>query len=159
VAIVSRFKHGNVEYPLDAAITNTLLKDADPALHFALDFFESVLNTYVGPRLLSQAAREGLRFPSAVEKKIHFEPSPFLLSDQMIFPILCLYRSEDVWKDGNTSFNTDASVWEWDYVLPPLTPRQIEQLNPIFRSVAVVISTFAMQSTKTGRPSVISPGS
>jgi hypothetical protein len=145
VAIVSRFKHGGVEYPLVAATTNTLLRDADPALHFALDFFESILNTYVGERLLAQAALEGLRFPSAVEKKIHFEPSPFLLTDQMVFPILCLHRSEDEWKDGNTSFNSNASVWEWDYVLPPLTPRQIEQLNPIFRSVAVVISTFAMQ--------------
>lgn len=143
---VSRWAHGGVEYPLTSSTSNSLLRDADPALYYALELFESVLNTYVSPRLLAQAAREGLNFPSAVEKTIHFEPTPFLLSDQLVFPLFCLYRSEESWSEANKAFNKDASSWEWAYVLPPLTPRQIEQLHPILRTVAVVISTFAMQS-------------
>jgi hypothetical protein len=143
---VSRWAHGGVEYPLGSSTDNSLLQDADPALFYALQLFESVLNTYVGPRLLAQAAREGFNFPSAVEKVLHVDPTPFLLSDQARFPLFCLYRREESWTDHNASFNKDASIWEWAYVLPPMTPRQIEQLHPIFRSVAVVVSTFAMQS-------------
>ncbi len=143
---MTRFRHGGVEYPLSSSTTNALLESADPALYHATRLFESVLNTYVGPRLLAQAALEGLNFPSAVEKTLHFEPTPFLLSDQLVFPLLCIYRSEESWSEHNKSFNRDLSTWEWAYVLPPLTPRQIERLNPILRTVAVVINTFAMQS-------------
>ncbi len=150
MGIVTRYKHGGVEYPLVAETTNALLADADPAIYYALRLFESVLNDYVGPRLLAQAALEGLNLPSAVEKTIHFEPTPFLLSDQLTFPLLCLYRSEEGWTEQNKSFNSDLSVWEWAYVLPPMTPRQIEQLHPILRSVAVTISAFAMQSYDPG---------
>lgn len=146
MAIVAAFKHGGVTYPLTTSTTNSLLQEADPALHYSIALFESVLNTYVAPALLARAAAEGLNFPSAVEKTLHFEPTPFLLSDQLVFPLFCLYRSEEAWAMQNRSFNRDLSTWEWAYVLPPLTPRQIEQLHPILRTVAVTINAFAMQS-------------
>lgn len=146
MGVVARFAHGGVQYPLTDATTNSLLRDADPAIHFSIELFKSVLNTYVGPRLLAQAALEDLNFPSAVEKTIHFEPTPFLLSDQMVFPLFALYRTEESWTMQNRSFNSDHSVWEWAWVLPPLTPRQIEKLHPIFRTAAVTINAFAMQS-------------
>ncbi len=143
---VSLWKHGGVTYPVTDSTTNTLLRDADPAIHYACELFASALNTYVGPRLLAQAALEDINFPSAVEKVLHFEPTPFLLSDQMVFPLFCLYRSEETWVELNAAALRSASVWEWAYVLPPFTPRQIEQLSPILRSVGVVISTVANQS-------------
>jgi hypothetical protein len=146
MSLVKRFKHGGVEYPITSETDNTLLEDADPALFYAGQFFENVLNTYVGPRLLTQAALSGLNFPSAVQKRIHVPPEPFLFSGQLQFPIFCLHRSEDEWSNANKAFNYDASVWEWAYLLPPLLPGQIERLYHIYRSVAVVISTFAMQS-------------
>jgi hypothetical protein len=96
--------------------------------------------------LLTQAALEGLNFPSAVEKTIHFEPTPFLLSDQLTFPLFCLYRTEEAWTNTAVTGDKSTSVWDWAYVLPPMTPRQIEQLHPILRSVAVTIATFAQQS-------------
>lgn len=143
---VSRWKVGGVEYPLTSTTTNALLRDADPALHFAIELFTSVLNTYVKPRLLAQAALENLNFPSAVEKSLHFEPTPFLLSDQLVFPLFCLYRTEEQWSELTGAHDKNTSTWEWAYVLPPMTPRQIEQLHPILRTVAVTISTFAQQS-------------
>lgn len=146
MGVVTRFQHGGVQYPLDDATDEDLLKVADPAIYFALQLFESVLNTYVGPALLARAAVEGLRFPSAIEKTIHFEPTPFLLSDQLVFPLFALYRTEESWTMQNKSFNSDLSTWEWAYVLPPLTPRQIERLHPFFRAAAVTINSFAMQS-------------
>lgn len=146
MGLTAKWAHGGVEYPLTSSTTNSLLRDADPALYFAIELFESVLDTYIKPRLLAQAALEDLNFPSAVEKSIHFEPTPFLLSDQLIFPLLCLYRSEEQWTGLTVAHDKDTSVWSWAYVLPPMTPRQIEQLHPILRSVAVTIATFAQQS-------------
>lgn len=146
MGLVKKFRHGGVEYPLTDATTNGLLEDADPALFYAAQLFESVLETYVEPRLLAQTALEGWRLPSAVETTIHFEPTPFLLSDKFNFPILCVYRVEETWTQQNVAFDRSDSIWEWAYVLPPMTPVEIEKLHPILRSVAVTICTFANQS-------------
>lgn len=141
-----QFKHGGVEYPLTASTANTLLKDADPGLYYALLLFESVLNTYVGPRLRAQAAIHDLRFPSAVEKTLHYEPTPFLLADDLAFPLFCLYRSEEAWAERTVHFGESMAVWEWAYVLPPLGPAETEALHPILRTVAVVMREFAARS-------------
>lgn len=143
---LKRFKHGGVEYPLKAETTNTLLKDSDPAIHYALDLLATVIDEYIGERLLAQAALEGFNLPSAVETRIHYEPSPFLQSHEMVFPIFALYRSESAWDSHTVTFDKDTSIWSWAYILPPLTPRQIDKLNPILRSVEVVVSTFASHS-------------
>lgn len=140
------FGHGAVSYPLTDSTANSLLQDADPAIHYAIELFEFALNTFVKPRLLAQAVLEDLNFPSAVEKSIHFEPTPFLLSDQLVFPLFCLYRTEDGWDEHTIAFHKDASTWEWAWILPPLTLHQVEKLDPIRRAVAVTISTFANQS-------------
>jgi hypothetical protein len=150
VSLAKRWKLGGVEYPLTDETENSLLEDADPALYHAIRFFTNVLNTYVKPRLLAQAALDGLHFPSAVEKTLHFEPTPFLLSDQLVFPLFCLYRSEEVWSGQNAAFDHCDSVWEWAYVLPPMTPRQVEQIHPILRTVSAVIANFAMESYDPG---------
>lgn len=141
-----QFKHGGVEYPLTSATTNALLKDADPALHYAILLFTSVLNTYVGPRLLAEAALHDLRFPSAVEKTLHYEPTPFLLADDLTFPLFCLYRSEEAWAERTVHFGQSLAQWEWAYVLPPLGPAETEALHPILRTVAVVMREFAARS-------------
>jgi hypothetical protein len=141
-----RFKHGGVVYPLTSSTTNTALEDGDPALHYALSLFETVIEEYVGERLLAQAAIEGLNFPSAVAKAIHYEPSPFLQAHEMEFPLLALYRTEEMWSNHTAAFDKSVSVWSWAYVFPPMGPREIDKLDPLLKSVAVVVSTFAMQS-------------
>lgn len=146
MSVATKWKHGGVTYPLTESTENSLLRDADPALYFAIDFFTHVLNTYVGPRLIAEAHPLGLRFPSAVEKTLHYEPTPFLLSDRLVFPLFCLYRSEEAWVEHTVAHDRSTSVWEWAYVLAPMTPTQIDKLHPILRSVAAVISAFAQQS-------------
>lgn len=146
MGIVKRWKHGGVEYPLNDATDDDFLKVADPAVYYTLRLFERAINVYAGEALLARAAVEGLRFPTAVEKTLPYQPTPYLLSDQMRFPLLCVYRSKEQWGDKTASFQQDVSVWEWAYVLPPLTPRQIERLHPVLRSIAVIVSSFAMQS-------------
>ncbi len=141
-----RFKIGGVEYPLTADTTNTLLQDGDPALYYALDLFETMLDEYIGERLLAQAALLGYNFPSAVARAIHYEPSPFLQAHDMAFPLFALYRSEEAWDRHTVSFEKATSIWSWAYVLPPLEPVAIERLSPIIQNVAKVISIAAMQS-------------
>lgn len=134
------FTHGGVAYPLTATATNSLLRDADPALFYALDFIAAVLDSYIGPRLASQAAREGLVIDSAVRQRLHVEPSPFLFADQFKFPSLAIYRKSELYSAGLTmSSDRDVSEWEYVYVLPPLMPRQVQELQPILRSAAVTI--------------------
>lgn len=147
MSTVDSWRHGGVTYPLTASTDNSLLQDADPALYYAIDLFRTVLEKYVAPRLLAQAALEDLRFPTAVARTLHYDPTPYLLADEIdVFPLFCLYRVEENWDQHTVSFDKATSTWEWVYLLPPLTPRQIEQLQPILRTVGVVISTFAMQS-------------
>lgn len=143
---LKKFKVGGVTYPLTAATTNSLLRDGDPALYYALQLFEAVIEEYIGARLLAEAALVKLNFPSAVERAIHYEPSPHLQAHDMVFPLFALYRSEETWERETVSFEKATSVWSWAYVLPPMTPRQIEKLDPILHNVASIVSITAMQS-------------
>lgn len=146
MGLLDEFRHGGSQYPLDDETETSLLETADPALHWAILFFTHVLNKYVKPRLLTQAALERLNFPSAVVKTIHVEPTPFLLSNQTRFPLFCLYRSEGEWSLNNATNINSSSIWKCAYVLPPMTPRALEQLHPILRSVEVTLATFALAS-------------
>lgn len=130
------FRHGGVTYPLPASTANPLLSDADPALHNALEFLAAALNIYVGARLTAQAALEGLVIPSAVAQKLHTEPAPFLLADKFTFPALAIYRKSETYPEKLIAWARDVAEWELAYILPPLTPRQIDKLAPILRSVA-----------------------
>lgn len=141
-----KFKIGGVVYPLTADTTNSLLRDGDPALYYALDMFQTVIAEYVGDRILAQAALNGFNFQRAVGKAIHYEPSPFLQNHDMVFPLFALYRSEESCAEFTASFDKFSAVWCWAYVMPPMTPRQIEQLDPVLHSVASIVSCFAQQS-------------
>jgi len=141
-----RWKHGGVTYPLSDDTDEDLLLAADPALYYAIELFKAVIEEHVGPRLLAQTAEYGYRYPSAVVKTLHYHPKPYLLSADIKLPLFGLWRSEETWALNTASFELENSTWEWCYVLPPLTPVEIEQLHPILRSVAVTVSSFAMQS-------------
>lgn len=130
------FRHGGVTYPLPASTANALLRDADPALHYALEYLSAALNIFVGARLTAQAALEGLVITSAVAQRLHTEPAPFLLADKFTFPALAIYRKSETYPERLIAWARDVAEWELAYILPPLTPRQIDKLAPILRSVA-----------------------
>jgi hypothetical protein len=134
-----KFAHGGVTYPLVEATTNGLLRDADPALFYAIAFIAGVLRIHVGPRLAAEAALHGLVIADAVKLSIHVEPSPVMNADQLVFPCLALYRKEDAWDEHTAIYDKDVSTWELSYILPPLTPAQVIALQPILRSAAVTI--------------------
>ncbi len=141
-----KFKHGGVVYPLTTSLAKDLLEEADPALYHAMRGFVQVLKTYVEPALLVRArAIEGLRLQKIDGATIDHEPTPFVLTDDLDFPLFALYRVEDEpARNVSASHVKSVSTWEWAFVLPPLTPRGIKLLHPILRSVAVVVERFAL---------------
>ena len=133
------FRFGAATFPLDPSTANSLLEDADPALHETLLFLTSVLNTHIGPRLSAQAGLLGLTIPHAVESTFAFDPAPFLLSNRFKFPLLCVYRQKDVWDEQTIAYDKSTSTWLFAYVLPPLTFDQARAVQPVLRAVSVVL--------------------
>ncbi len=139
MADYDRFRHGGVHYPLDTSTANSLLRDADPALFFTIDYLATVLCHYIGDRLLAEARLCDLKLPSAVVHRMHVEPAPFLLAQDFRFPALAVYRKNEEYSDRTISWSQDVATWELAYLLPPLIPEQVKRLQPILRAAAVVM--------------------
>lgn len=133
------FQFGVATFPITDSTDNSLLEDADPAIFHALALLSSAFSTYFGARLLSQAALNNYRLPSAVVMTAAFDPTPYLLADQFKFPLFCLYRQKDVWDEQTITADRSTSTWQFAYVLPPLTPVQARELQPILRSASVTL--------------------
>ena len=140
------FRHGGVGYPLPAALTNPLLQDADPVLAAALDFFSSQLDKFLGARLKAQAAPYGIIINKAVGKALALEPTPDILAENFVFPLMCLWRVTEAESELTTGWDSDAGVWTFAYVLPLMPPAAKIVLSPILRSVGRVVA----HATKQG---------
>src|SRR4051812_49159533 len=105
------FLHGNVEYPLDLSATTTysLLRDADPCVYYALEFFASVITTHLGARLLEEATAVGMtRITAAVAETIPLDPDPYLAEGHYRFPLLAVYRKQRTYEFvGNRKRSVD----------------------------------------------------
>jgi hypothetical protein len=136
----ANFKHGGVSYPL-AITADPLLKSADPAMYYALDYFQSVLNTYLGPRLLAEASRAPAiaSITAAVSSVLPMDPLPYLQEQQFKFPLLAVYRKSEKFSQLTAAVGQDDSEWCVDYILPPLTGGQLERINPALRAVGQIL--------------------
>lgn len=132
------FKHGSVTFPLATGTGNTLLKDADPALFYLLEFYAAVLATHVEDKLLEYATACDAPITEAVAETLPLNPEPYLTEEHINFPLLAVYRkaSKPIYI-GSAKHSLD----EFDivYVLPPLEPGQAEQILPILKSVVSVL--------------------
>jgi hypothetical protein len=135
------FVQGGSTYPLTTSTTNSLLLDADPSLYYVLDYFQSVLNTYLAPRFAAELARAPALtlITQLVQAVAPYDVSPYLTQMQQSFPLLSVYRntSKFVWRAQ--SWMRDDSTWTVEYILPPLSPAQVERLRPILRSIEAVL--------------------
>jgi len=134
-------KVGGLQTPLNPSTTNTLLRDADPALFYMLDFFSAMLRTHLGARFAAQAAKAGIPgIHSVLGMSLPLDPAPWLATNQLKFPLLAIYRTQDTDDERTriwTRAHCDVTV---NYVLPPLTAGQAEILAPILNAVSKVIS-------------------
>lgn len=130
------FQYGGVAFPLATSTGNSLLEDADPALFHALAFFQWVIESKVGARLLEAAAVHAPRVTAAVAYAVPFDPGPYLTSDQLKFPLLAVYRSEERLENRTITWKHAIETWGVAYVLPPMTAGQVEAIGPILNAVA-----------------------
>lgn len=137
------FVHGGTTYPVDPAISNDLLRDADPALYYTIDFFKSVLTTYLNDRFIAELARvpamPGDKIPGIIAGVSPFDPAPYLAQGQFQFPLLAVFRQSAKYTWRAQGWMRDDGTWFVQYILPPLTPGQMERLYPILHSVEVTL--------------------
>lgn len=141
----SAFKWGAVQYPLPASGSGiggtgaSLLRDADPALFFVLEYYKAVLETHLSTRFMAEvAAANANSIASIVNQTLPFNPEPYLTEDHVGFPLLAAYRKSSKPQDiGGQKLGVDEIEVVW--VMPPLRPGEAERLMPIQKAVAAVI--------------------
>ena len=140
-----QFIRGGTAYPLPQVLTNEALKDADPAIYYALDFFASMINLYMGPRFLAELEAAGMTaqasYPvtNAVMQTNSFDPSRFLQSDQLKFPLLSVYRKKTKYGNRTTTWRMDESTVGVEYILPPMNAGQARRLWPFLSAVKDIL--------------------
>jgi hypothetical protein len=126
------FQYAGSVYPLATSTGNSALKDADPALYYALNFFSSVLTTYLQSRLVAEATAANVTIiTQAVAYELPYDPLTVLQEQQWgKFPLLAIWRTggKDRWRTIGRMDRLNA--WKVAYVLPPLTGGQRERLQP-----------------------------
>jgi hypothetical protein len=129
---------GNVFLPLTASTGNSLLRDADPALFFATDFFAFLLRNKIGDRLAAEAEKAGVAIPNAVADPggtTDIDPGPFLGEHpEFRYPLLALWRIESLYKYKTVNWGHKKSKWGIAWVLPAMNPQQLQKLIAIFNA-------------------------
>lgn len=137
--------HGNVQFPLPhtgngiGGRVSSLLRDADPALFFLLEFYSAIIEHHLGDRLRAEASAGGAtKITQAVAETLPLDPDPYLQTATYKFPLLSAYRSKTAF-DYEGQFKLAVDTIEVAYALPALTPGAAERLSPILHAVAAVI--------------------
>ena len=141
------FQNAGAVYPLDPDSVNSLLRDADPALFFGLDFWSFLITHYLGDRLIAAAKRANFAgLEAAVAQRYPWEPDLELAGNQFKFPLLAVWRKTAQHKRTTVGWESDRGTFDLLYALPPLTAGQAEQLLPILHAIAAVIRHGTTQS-------------
>lgn len=145
----SSIQSGATVYPLPTAngiggVGASLLRDADPACFFLLEFFTAVLQRHIGPRLIAEAIKCGAPVSEAVADVIPFDPEPYLTERHTSFPLLSAQRRSLAYEDIGGQVHS-VSSFEVVYTLPPTLAGERENLNPILKAVVDVLSNRTTQ--------------
>jgi hypothetical protein len=139
------FKYGNVQYPLPLAglglggVGATLLRDADPALFYTLEFYQSILETHLGSRMLAEVNAVGAtQIEAVVAETCAIDPDPYLTEEHFHWPLLAAYRKNTRFQwIGSTKHSVDDV--EVVYVLPPLEAGEANRLLPLLKAVVSIL--------------------
>lgn len=135
------FRYGNVNYPLPSQPADTnLLAVCDPTVAKLLDFFQSILGTYVARAFLS--ASQGVTpITDMIGTAISIDPSLISKVDQLKPPIFAVWRKKST-KSQRTA-NWQHSVWTMGtaFILPPFSAEQAIKFHPILNAIEQTISS------------------
>lgn len=135
------FRLGGLTSPLELSGSNTLLRDADPALYWFTEWCRGVIQAHCGARWDTEVAEAGLSDLNGriVRATIPYDPVPHFQLAQYQLPILAIYRTESDFNDATTTWIRRVGIWELDYILPPLGPSQLERLHPMLSVIEAVL--------------------
>jgi hypothetical protein len=140
MADYGQFKFGNTVYPLTSSLSNSLLKDANPPLYYALDYLTQMLTTHIGARFDAACVAAGLpSLAGIVKTALPYDPIEDLLTQQIQFPLLAVWEKESITEKKSFSWYHSKKTWNLLFVLPPLTSSQKELLYPILYAADAVI--------------------
>lgn len=141
------FKYGAVAYPIPLSGSGlggagaSFLRDADPALFYVIEFYKAMIETYIGARLLQEAAAVGLtKITAPVAEWLPLDPEPYLLESHVRFPLLAAYRKASKFEWYGRSKNIVDEV-EVVYCLPPMTPAESERMLPSLHAIARLLDS------------------
>lgn len=139
------FYSGGVDLPLTSSVANSLLRDADPAVYYALEFYAQVLETHLRARLVAEAAAVGAtQVASAVAETLPIDPEQYITEEHLKFPLLTLHRESTSYK-YLTKRRVAIHKLKLAYVLPPLRAAEAERLLPILHLVGNLIDQKTVQ--------------
>lgn len=149
---LASFTNGGATYPLPTGgaglggVGATLLRDADPASFYLIEFFRSVLETHLAGRFMQEVVSCGAgdKIQTMVAETLPLNPLPYLTQGQFGFPLLAAYRKRSQFKFVGQR-KIVRGEFEVVYVLPPLQPGEAERLEPILQSVVAVLDNRAEQ--------------
>ncbi len=141
MTLYSGFQVGNFVGPLTANTTNSLTQDADPAIYYTLDYFKTMLQTYLAARFDSQMTAAGLtqHVGKAFTTALPYDPLPFLQSSGVQPPFLALFPEVDKPQELTRSWYEVEEQWQMLWVLPPMDSAQFAQLYSILRAAGKTI--------------------
>jgi len=145
------FKMGGFISPLVAATTNPLLQDADPALNALSAFYQAILITHLGARFDAEVTKAGLpEMVGGISRTFYpYNPVPYLAQVQTELPLMALFVTNEDIVGRTVNIYQSVGTWAFQWVLPPLSAAQCEQLHPILRAVAKVITVKTLQGYDT----------
>lgn len=139
------FLYGAAKFPIPTNGTGpggngaSFLRDADAPLYYVLEYYQFVIEKHVGPRLMAEAAVAGAdQIERAVAETLPLNPEPYLIENQVKFPLLAAYRktAKFEWVGSNKHMVDDIEVV---YVLPALQAGQAERLMPALHAIVATI--------------------
>lgn len=155
-AELSSFTVGGVTFPLATGTGNALLRDADPALYFALAFWQAMLVQHAGPRLVAEFTAAGIvdakgePLTGPVATVVPYDPGPYLGETQFAFPLLAAFRKASRTKWFAAGFEHETTDVAVLYILPPLDSAQAEKILPILGAIYKVLRARTSQQFDPG---------
>lgn len=135
------FQWGGTVFPVATGTGNSALQDLDPAIFYALDFWSTVLQAHLGARWQVEATNQNRADIAAaiVQDKKPYDPADYLNETQVKFPLLAVYRVSSKDRELTAVWEHTESVWNVDYVLPPMTAGELENIGPFLFAVFRVL--------------------
>ena len=118
-----------------------LLRDADPARFYAIDFLVWTLCFNFNQRLALSGKSVAFAIPQAVKSVGLVDPVPFMAEDSTEFdyPLLAVYRRGAKGNWVTTSYPYEEERWEVRYILPALGYQAASRLTPIFEAFRAAV--------------------